>query len=83
MDDSDQILWLRSPGTPNDYAFTPAEREVLRWLSLGRTNREIGKILFKSEFTVKTHVQRMLAKTGFDNRLQLASLAFRAPSSVD
>jgi DNA-binding CsgD family transcriptional regulator len=62
----------RKPAPPSP--FTPAELEVLTWLRLGRTNREIGKILFKSEFTVKTHVQRMLSKTGLDNRLQLAAL---------
>jgi len=54
---------------------TRAELEVLRWLRAGRTNKEIGRILCKSEFTVKTHVQRMLAKTGLDNRLQLSRLA--------
>lgn len=53
---------------------TNAELQVLTWLRAGRTNREIGQILCKSEFTVKTHVQRMLAKTGLDNRLQLALL---------
>lgn len=57
---------------------TRAEREVLTWLRLGRSNREIGLILEKSEFTVKTQVQQMLAKTGLDNRLQLAMLATEA-----
>jgi DNA-binding CsgD family transcriptional regulator len=56
-------------------ALTNAELQVLRWVRAGRTNREIGQILCKSEFTVKTHVQRMLAKTGLDNRLQLAMLS--------
>jgi len=57
---------------------TRAEREVLTWLRLGRSNREIGLILAKSEFTVKTQVQQMLAKTGLDNRLQLAMLTAEA-----
>jgi DNA-binding CsgD family transcriptional regulator len=56
-------------------SLTDAEIQVLKWVRAGRTNREIGRILCKSEFTVKTHVQRMLAKTGVDNRLQLALLA--------
>jgi len=54
---------------------TPAEREVLRWVRLGRTNTEIAMILGRSRFTVKTHIQRMLAKTGLDNRTQLSELA--------
>ena len=56
---------------------TPAERAVLECLLDGRTNKEIGRILCKSEFTVKTQVQRMLEKTGVDNRTQLSVLAMR------
>jgi DNA-binding CsgD family transcriptional regulator len=42
---------------------------------LGKTNHEIGMILGRSRFTVKTHIQRMLAKTGLDNRTQLSDFA--------
>ena len=61
---------------------TPAEREVLKWVRAGKTNYEIGLILGRSRFTVKTHIQRMLAKTGLANRAQLADFAERseAPS---
>jgi DNA-binding CsgD family transcriptional regulator len=55
-------------------AFTPAELEVLRWIRAGRSNRDIARILNKSEFTVKTHVQNMLQKSELDNRVQLARL---------
>jgi DNA-binding CsgD family transcriptional regulator len=58
-----------------EMSFTRAELEVLRWLRIGRSNRDIAVILSKSEFTVKTQVQQMLAKTGLDNRVQLALLA--------
>jgi DNA-binding CsgD family transcriptional regulator len=54
---------------------TPAELEVLKWVRLGKTNQEIGMILGRSRFTIKTHIQRMLAKTGLDNRTQLSDLA--------
>ena len=57
-------------------SFTNAELEVLRWVRVGRTNRDIGLILGKSAFTVKTHIQHMLEKTGLDNRLQLATQAW-------
>jgi DNA-binding CsgD family transcriptional regulator len=56
---------------------TPAEKAVLECLIAGRTNKEIGRILSKSEFTVKTQVQRILEKTGLDNRTQLCALAVR------
>jgi DNA-binding CsgD family transcriptional regulator len=54
---------------------TRAELEVLKWVRLGKTNNEIGMILGRSRFTVKTHIQRMLEKTGLDNRTQLSAFA--------
>jgi DNA-binding CsgD family transcriptional regulator len=59
---------------------TPAELEVLKWVRAGKTNYEIGVILGRSRFTVKTHIQRMLAKTGLDNRAQLADFARQSES---
>ncbi|MCY7388492.1 MAG: helix-turn-helix transcriptional regulator, partial [Burkholderiales bacterium] len=55
---------------------TPAEREVHRWLRQRKTNWEIGKILGKSELTVKTQVQKMLKKTGLESRHALAACDF-------
>ena len=48
------------------------ELEVLRELTRNRTNDEIAEILHISTFTVKRHIQNMLAKTGFKNRIDLA-----------
>jgi two-component system, NarL family, response regulator LiaR len=49
---------------------TPRERDVLRQVALGRSNREIGEALFISEETVKTHVGSLLSKLQVDNRAQ-------------
>ncbi len=49
---------------------TPREREVLRHVALGRSNREIGEALFISEETVKSHVGRLLSKLQVANRAQ-------------
>jgi DNA-binding NarL/FixJ family response regulator len=53
-----------------DGALTPRESEVLRLIADGRSNREIARTLFVSEATVKTHVNRIFAKTGSRNRAE-------------
>lgn len=54
------------------------EREILVLLSQGLSNAEIGARLFITEGTVKTHVYRVFAKLGCDNRVRAAMLAQRA-----
>jgi DNA-binding NarL/FixJ family response regulator len=49
---------------------TPRERDVLRELALGRSNREIAAALDIGEETVKTHVGHLLGKLGVENRAQ-------------
>lgn len=63
---SDQVLHASSPRE----VLTPREREVLRRLALGLTNREIADALCISEETVKTHVGSVLGKLQVENRAQ-------------
>ena len=56
---------------------TDREAEVLRLIAAGRTNSEIGSELFVSEATVKTHVNRIFAKTGSRDRAQAVAYAHR------
>ena len=72
-----------APGAPGagasggaDDELTPREAEVLRLIAAGQSNREIARTLFVSEATVKTHVNRIFAKTGSRDRAQATRYAY-------
>jgi DNA-binding NarL/FixJ family response regulator len=56
-------------------AFTDREREVLRLLERGSTDREIAAALTISVKTVEKHVGSILRKLGAQNRTQAVALA--------
>ena len=77
----------RRPQGPTPTGTTPAakapeltEREVqvLTGMSRGRSNAEIGRELFLSEDTVKTHARRLFRKLGAADRAQAVALGYRA-----
>ncbi|MFD3842803.1 response regulator [Streptomyces sp. NPDC058642] len=57
-------------------ALTEREREILTVIGKGWTNTEISARLHLAESTVKTHVGRILAKTGSRDRIQAVILAY-------
>ncbi len=61
-------------GDPGE--LTPREADVLRLIAAGQSNREIARTLFVSEATVKTHVNRIFAKTGSRDRAQAIRYAY-------
>ncbi|MFG2135535.1 response regulator [Streptomyces sp. NPDC048650] len=69
-------------GTPAQRlaALTGREHEVLAMLGAGLANQEIGRRLDIGLGTVKTHVGRILEKTGTGSRVQAALLAHQAGS---
>ena len=72
----------RAPEAPGpdasagDDELTPREAEVLRLNGAGQSKREIARTLFVSEATVKTHVNRIFAKTGSRDRAQAIRYAY-------
>jgi DNA-binding NarL/FixJ family response regulator len=56
---------------------TERELQVLRGMSQGKSNAEIGKSLFLSEDTVKTHARRLFRKLGVSDRAQAVAFGFR------
>ncbi|MFJ2619029.1 response regulator [Glutamicibacter sp. NPDC087344] len=57
---------------------TRREQEVLRHVAAGRSNQQILTSLVLSEATVKTHVARILFKTGSRDRAAAVALAYRS-----
>jgi DNA-binding NarL/FixJ family response regulator len=63
---------MRAPVTE---ALTPREVQVLAAVARGLSNPEIGRELFIGEATVKTHLLRVFAKLGVDDRTRAVTVA--------
>ncbi|MGC0329363.1 ATP/maltotriose-dependent transcriptional regulator MalT [Streptomyces sp. SAI-170] len=77
-----------APADPAEaLGLTSRERDVLRLVAAGRTNRQIAEELFISPKTASVHVSNILAKLGVSGRGEAAALAHRlglfAPGAVD
>ena len=56
-------------------SLSPRERDILRGIARGVSNKEIGRELGIAETTVKIHVQHVLRKLGLSSRVQAAVMA--------
>jgi DNA-binding NarL/FixJ family response regulator len=63
---------MRAPAVET---LTQREVQVLRCVSRGLSNAEIGRELFIGEATVKTHLLRAFAKLGVDDRTRAVTVA--------
>jgi DNA-binding NarL/FixJ family response regulator len=64
-------------------ALTHRQREIVEMLKLGRSNKEIARVLDISDATVKIFVRQVMKKYGAINRTQVALLALDAMSQID
>jgi len=68
----------RRPGAVGEApALSERELQVLSGMSRGRSNAEIGRELYLSEDTVKTHARRLFRKLGASDRAHAVALGFR------
>lgn len=79
----DVFVERSSEAQRDDPALTERERDVLRLVAEGATNREIASALGISENTVSFHVKNILAKLRLKNRAQATAYAIRAGIADD
>jgi DNA-binding NarL/FixJ family response regulator len=60
---------------PAEEALSPRELEILQAVARGLSNKEIGRRLYVSEATVKTHLLRVFGKLGVDDRTAAVTVA--------
>lgn len=72
--DTDGVLAL----TDDVKSLTDREREVTALAAYGRSNAEIAEHLVVSPLTVRSHIQRAMAKVGARDRAQLVVTAYQS-----
>jgi ATP/maltotriose-dependent transcriptional regulator MalT len=68
-------LIVRAPERRTGEDLTRREREVLKLVSQGLSNRQIARTLWIAESTVKVHIHHVLEKLGVQSRTEAAAMA--------
>jgi DNA-binding NarL/FixJ family response regulator len=69
---------IRAGSGGEHLSLSAREREILRFLSEGKSNKEIAEALGISPDTVRTYVRRAMAKLEADTRTQAVAIAIRS-----
>ena len=75
----DEFARRRSPAAPDEVAsglLTSREHDILALLCRGSSNAEIATALYLEPSTVKSHLSRIMTKTGMRDRVQLVVWAY-------
>ena len=67
---------VRTRPSEDAHGLTDRERQVLRLVAAGKSNREIAGELFISEHTVARHIQNIFAKVAVSSRTAATAFAF-------
>ncbi len=69
MDDYKPFFVVNNHSKNNELSIR--EKEIINFVLLGLSNKEIANKLYISQLTVKTHLQNIYRKLGISNKLQL------------
>ncbi len=67
----------------DNYGITMREKEIIKMISVGSSNREISRMLEITDDTVKNHVYNIFRKTGVKNRNGLVGLLLDEKKSMN
>ncbi|MBO0840679.1 MAG: helix-turn-helix transcriptional regulator, partial [Sciscionella sp.] len=70
------VSWSTGAVSSGVDPLTPRERSVLTLVAEGKTNREVGDVLYISEKTVSVHLSRAMAKLGATRRAEAVATAY-------
>jgi len=74
LESTHQALESRLAHLMQRCGLTQREAEVMHWVTLGKTNRDIGEILELSPRTVNKHLEHIFSKLGVETRTAAVSM---------
>ncbi|MCL1791601.1 MAG: response regulator transcription factor [Peptococcaceae bacterium] len=72
-----KVVLKKAEGMKNNFGLTPRELAILKLVTHGESNRDIGIALYISEKTVKNHLSKIFRKMKVEDRTQAALKAVK------